>query len=79
MDTPGFREFGLGGLEPSEVGRCYPEFRPFIGRCRFKDCLHLDDPDCEVRAAEERGDISNLRYQNYLQILLGLLENRSQA
>ncbi len=73
VDTPGFREFGLGDVEPAELGRCYKDFRPFLGSCRFKNCLHLDEPGCRVVEAVEDGDLSNFRYQNYLQILSGLL------
>ncbi len=73
-DTPGFREFGLGDLEPPDLGRCYPEFRPFIGQCRFQDCLHRDEPGCALKPALEQGMISKLRYYNYLQILKGLVK-----
>ncbi len=72
VDTPGFREFGLGHLEPADLGRCYREFRPFISECRFADCLHHGDPDCGVERAVEAGAISELRYGNYLRILEGL-------
>lgn len=74
VDTPGFREFGLGDVEPAELGRCYADFRPFLGLCRFKSCLHVDEPDCGVLEALEAGKISNFRYGNYLQILSGLVE-----
>jgi ribosome biogenesis GTPase len=69
VDTPGYREYGLAALEPAEVGRYYCEFRPHLGECRFKDCLHVEEPDCAVLEALERGAISERRYQNYLQIL----------
>jgi len=73
-DTPGFREFGLVGLNPADLGRCYPEFREVIGSCRFKDCLHLQEPGCALRGELEAGKVSKLRYQNYLQILRTLVE-----
>ena len=74
VDTPGFREFGLVDLEPPELGRLYPEFRESIARCKYKDCLHRDEPSCGVREALATGGISKLRYQNYLQILRSLVE-----
>lgn len=74
VDTPGFREFGLGDVEAANLGRYYPEFLPIIGNCRFTDCLHRDEPGCALTPARERGDVSNFRYQNYLQILSGLVE-----
>ncbi|MBI4583432.1 MAG: ribosome small subunit-dependent GTPase A [Planctomycetes bacterium] len=73
-DTPGFREFGLGDMQPADLGRCYPEFRPFISQCRFQDCLHQAEPGCALKPALEEGAVSKLRYQNYLQILRGLVK-----
>jgi len=78
MDTPGFREFALQGIAPADLGRWYPEFREAIALCRFKDCLHRDEPSCGVRRAVDAGDLSKLRYQNYLQILWTLVDKDSQ-
>ena len=69
VDTPGYREYGLLDLDPADVGRHYDEFRPHIGSCRFGDCLHKGEPGCALRQAVERGEVSQLRYRNYLQIL----------
>jgi ribosome biogenesis GTPase len=76
VDTPGFREFGLGDVPVADLGRYYPEFRPIIGECRFSDCLHREEPGCALRTALERGEVSKLRYQNYLLILSGLVERQ---
>jgi ribosome biogenesis GTPase len=74
VDTPGFREFGLGQIAASDLGRCYREFRPIISGCRFADCLHDQEPGCALRHAVESGRVAKLRYQNYLLILRGLVE-----
>lgn len=74
VDTPGFREFGLGDIPAADLGRYYPEFREIIGKCRFSDCLHRREPGCALQVALEQGEVSKLRYQNYLQILTGLVE-----
>jgi ribosome biogenesis GTPase / thiamine phosphate phosphatase len=73
-DTPGFREFAVVGLTPQDLGRQYPEFRDAVAACRFKDCLHQEEPGCALKAEVEAGRISKLRYQNYLQILRSLVE-----
>lgn len=69
IDTPGFREYGLWGLEPSAVAHCMPDLFPFVSKCRFGDCLHRDEPHCGVRSALELGEISAQRYRSYLGIL----------
>jgi ribosome biogenesis GTPase len=72
IDTPGFREYGLLRLGAAELGRLFSEFLPHVANCRYKDCLHVSEPDCAVRRALENGAISHLRYTNYVQILHSL-------
>jgi ribosome biogenesis GTPase len=65
VDTPGLREVGLWSLPPEDLDRCFPEFRPLIPQCRFADCRHGMEPDCAVRTAVERGELSRERYESY--------------
>ncbi|PYO94530.1 MAG: ribosome small subunit-dependent GTPase A [Gemmatimonadetes bacterium] len=51
VDTPGLREVGAWGIDPNELGGCFPEFRPYLDQCRFDNCRHLTEPGCAVRAA----------------------------
>ena len=51
VDTPGLREVGAWGVDPNELGACFPEFRPFLDQCRFDNCRHLTEPGCAVRGA----------------------------
>jgi ribosome biogenesis GTPase len=73
IDTPGFSEVGLWGVEPGELADCFPEFRPLTARCRFGDCRHLHEPDCAVLEAVANGTIQDDRYRSYL-VLLGEVE-----
>jgi ribosome biogenesis GTPase len=68
VDTPGIREFGLSGLYQEDLAGYYPEFWE-VGRCRFSDCMHVEEPGCAVLEAVEEGRISIFRYENYLKIL----------
>lgn len=56
VDSPGVRAFRLGAVEPRELARAFPEFRPLLGRCRYRDCTHQEAPGCAIlaAAAEER-------------------------
>jgi len=51
VDTPGMREVGAWGIDAASLGDCFPEFRPYLGQCRFDNCRHLAEPGCAVRAA----------------------------
>ncbi len=67
-DTPGFASFDMEQLPPipkEELQYCFPEFRPYIGRCRFDDCAHLKEPGCAVREAMEQGRIHKSRHESY--------------
>ena len=74
VDTPGFSEVGLWGIEPRELASCFPEMRPFIGECRYADCRHLTEPGCRIGAAAESGEIRPDRLESY-RVLLAELES----
>jgi ribosome biogenesis GTPase len=74
VDTPGFSEVGLWGIEPRELASCFPEMRPFIGECRYADCKHLTEPGCRIRVAAEAGEIRVDRLESY-RVLLRELES----
>ncbi|MGM0632808.1 MAG: small ribosomal subunit biogenesis GTPase RsgA [Pseudomonadota bacterium] len=69
IDSPGIREFSLWPLEPAELMRAFVEFRPWLGRCRFRDCSHQHEPGCALRAAVAAGDIHPGRLASYQHIL----------
>lgn len=73
VDTPGFSEVGLWGIEPRELASCFPEMRPFIGECRYADCRHVIEPGCRIRAAVDAGEIQADRLESY-RVLLEELE-----
>ncbi len=77
IDSPGVREFGLWHLEAEEITQAFVEFRPYLGGCKFRDCKHLEDPGCILREAVEKGEISELRYQNYHRIIESMSENKA--
>ncbi len=68
VDTPGFQEFGLAHLSPGTVERGFPELAPFLGHCRFANCMHLHEPGCAVLAARDRGDIAPRRYDLFAKL-----------
>lgn len=69
IDTPGIKTFGFNHLEVTDVAHNFKEFFKFSKGCKFGDCTHREEPHCAVKKAIESGLISELRYQNYLQIL----------
>jgi ribosome biogenesis GTPase len=71
VDSPGIREFGLGYLDSRAVAEGFIEFRPFLGGCRFRDCIHIKEPGCAILDAVARQAISSARHLSYQQIVQG--------
>ncbi len=69
IDTPGIKEFGLVGFEKEELGQRFPEMRSRMNKCKFNNCLHVNEPGCAIRSAVENGEIAAFRYKNYLNML----------
>jgi len=69
VDTPGFSDVGLHGIEPRALAHCFPEMRSRVDRCKFPDCRHLTEPGCAVRAAVDAGQIDLDRYDSYRTLL----------
>jgi ribosome biogenesis GTPase len=68
IDSPGVREFGLTHITAADIALGFREFSAFLGRCRFRDCHHEQEPDCALRAAVAEGHISEARFESYRQI-----------
>ncbi|WP_245234287.1 ribosome small subunit-dependent GTPase A [Methylotenera oryzisoli] len=65
IDSPGLQEFGLHHLSTGELEHAFIEFRPFLGKCRFNNCKHLQEPDCAITGALQQDKISAERLAIY--------------
>lgn len=68
-DTPGFSAIDFDQLTLENLGRTFPEIHHASSDCKFRTCVHLEEPACAVKEAVTSGEIAESRYQNYLQIL----------
>lgn len=76
FDTPGYSMI----IEPNfenvrDIMYHISEFKNYIGKCKYRDCLHLKEPDCAVKKAVEENQISTQRYEFYNSICKRSLEN----
>jgi ribosome biogenesis GTPase len=69
VDTPGVSEFGLADLSPVQIATGFRDFAPYLGRCRFPDCRHVEEPDCAIAAAVESGQLHARRLALYRRIV----------
>lgn len=71
IDTPGIRSFTFDEKTSIELSHCFVEMRPYLGKCKFRECSHMDEPGCVIREAVAEGKISEWRHKSYVGILLG--------
>lgn len=69
IDSPGIREFQLDNLTNKQILNGFIEFKPFIGSCKYRNCVHINEPDCAIKNAINTGQINHKRYQNYLNLI----------
>ena len=79
IDTPGVRTL-RPDVDAAALGRLFDDVATLAGACRFRDCSHMDEPGCAVRAQVDPG-----RLRNYHKLLresrrdsISLLERRRQ-
>lgn len=70
IDSPGIREFSLEHIEKKQLNDGYREIRKYSEFCKFRNCLHSNEPHCAVKKAFAEHKIDQGRYQRYLKILL---------
>lgn len=67
-DTPGFASLDTERacyIPKENLELAFPEFEPYLGKCRFTGCAHRAEKGCAVTAAVEAGEISRTRYNSY--------------
>ena len=69
IDTPGIKGFGLVNFKKEEISDFFPEFFREKNKCKFSNCLHLNEPNCRIKEMVKKNIISGSRYENYIQIL----------
>lgn len=79
IDSPGVRSFRLGAIDRTELEQGFPEFRPFLGQCRFSNCQHQQEPDCAIQAASAAGSIAPARLRAFQQLAESVSRARSSS
>lgn len=77
-DTPGFSSLDFSRISARELGEDVIDFEPYIGKCRFNDCVHQNEPGCAVKEAVDQGVIPLIRYTDYLSVLEMIQQRREK-
>ena len=80
IDSPGFQEFGLHHIAPTQLAACMPDIAAHASHCKFYNCTHLHEPGCGVLDALKNGSgaygISANRYKIYSELFAELSQPR---
>jgi ribosome biogenesis GTPase / thiamine phosphate phosphatase len=68
IDSPGLQEFGLAHLTRGDIELGFAEFAAHLGRCKFRDCRHENEPECAIKAAVADGSIDTRRLLHFVTI-----------
>ena len=67
IDTPGMRELGMWNAE-SGISKTFQDIEQYIGKCKFSDCTHINEPGCKILEAIENGELQRERFEQYLKL-----------
>ncbi|HCE30242.1 MAG TPA: ribosome small subunit-dependent GTPase A, partial [Comamonadaceae bacterium] len=80
IDSPGFQEFGLHHIAPTQLAACMPDIAAHASHCKFYNCTHLHEPGCGVLDALKNASgidgISANRYKIYSELFAELSQQR---
>ena len=75
IDSPGLQQFGLKHLNVNDLANAFPEFKDYLGHCRFRNCQHLNEPNCAILCALKNKQIQQFRYNIFKEIAEELAKN----
>ena len=75
IDTPGFSSLAIN-LTKEELSKSYFDFKNWSKLCEFNSCLHYKEKKCEIKKQLEMKKLLNSRYENYIKMLLEILETK---
>lgn len=68
-DTPGFSSIDFKDMSASDIRDQFIEFELYKEKCKYQDCMHAKEEECEIKKMVEDGTILKSRYENYLKFI----------
>lgn len=77
-DTPGFSALDFDHIQKDEIKHYFMELHDYGEFCKFRDCNHINEPKCNIKAELEKGNIAQFRYDHYLQLFNEIANRRER-
>lgn len=68
-DTPGFSDVSFIGMSREDIRDNFIEFNSYRDKCKYKDCMHDKENECEIKNRVNSNDILKSRYENYIKFI----------
>ncbi len=68
-DTPGFSALSFGAMTPSDIRDNFIEFNLYKENCKYRDCMHNKEDQCQIKKLVNEGKILQSRYDNYINFI----------
>ncbi len=75
-DTPGFSSLDFSQVDLRMLSERIQDFKDYSPLCKFRNCIHQNEPKCAVKQGVEDKKISSIRYQNYLECIALIKKER---
>ena len=69
-DTPGFSSLNFIGMNKEDIRDNFIEFNEYKDKCKYRDCIHVNEDDCEIKRRVSNNEILKSRYDNYVKFIL---------
>ncbi len=68
-DTPGFSAIDYSRVEIEFFANCPQEWQEYLGHCKYRNCIHENEPGCKIKELAKNGVLWDSRYRHYLECL----------
>lgn len=75
-DTPGFSSLEFDHIDKEDLSRYFVEIDEASSLCKFRGCLHMNEPKCMVKERVEKGEIAKHRYKNYVTFMQEIIDRK---
>jgi ribosome biogenesis GTPase / thiamine phosphate phosphatase len=70
-DSAGIRALAAWNIALEDLAECFVEFRPYLDKCLYADCSHIEEDGCAIVQAVDDGHIDEKRYRSYVRMYSG--------
>lgn len=70
-DTPGFSSIDFLGMNKKDIRDNMKEMFDNLHNCKYRDCMHIKEDECEVKKLLQEGKLLPSRYENYKKFIGG--------